>query len=95
MIMRTFKEITNEMLSLYERKNKDYGNSFGKTYEKLGIISAVVRLQDKMNRIIELTTKGEQQVNDESLRDTIIDMANYSVMTLMEMSKSEDVHADR
>lgn len=93
--MRTFKEITNEMLSLYERKNKDYGNSFGKTYEKLGIISAVVRLQDKMNRIIELTTKGEQQVNDESLRDTIIDMANYSVMTLMEMSKSEDVHADR
>lgn len=94
MIMRTFKEITNEMLSLYERKNKDYGNSFGKTYEKLGIISAVVRLQDKMNRIIELTTKGEQQVNDESLRDTIIDMANYSVMTLMEMSKSEDEHAD-
>ena len=94
MIMRTFKEITSEMLSLYERKNKDYGNSFGKTYEKLGIISAVVRLQDKMNRIIELTTKGEQQVNDESLRDTIIDMANYSVMTLMEMSKSEDDHAD-
>lgn len=94
MIMRTFKEITSEMLSLYERKNKDYGNSFGKTYEKLGIISAVVRLQDKMNRIIELTTKGEQQVNDESLRDTIIDMANYSVMTLMEMSKSEDEHAD-
>lgn len=95
MIMRTFKDITNEMTALYERKNKDYGNSFGKTYEKLGIISAVVRLQDKMNRIIELTTKGEQQVKEESLRDTIIDMANYSVMTLMEMSKSEDGHANR
>ena len=94
MIMRTFKEITNEMEALYERKNKDYGNSFGDTYERLGIISAVTRIQDKTNRLVNLVTGKQQAVNDESVRDTLIDLANYAVMTLVEMSKSEDSNAD-
>lgn len=94
MIMRTFKEITNEMEALYERKNKDYGNSFGDTYERLGIISAVTRIQDKTNRLVNLVTGKQQAVNDESVCDTLIDLANYAVMTLVEMSKSEDDNAD-
>lgn len=88
--MRTFKEITSEMVELYERKNKDYGNSFGNTYERLGIISAVTRIQDKTNRLVNIVTGKKQSVIDESLRDTLIDLANYAVMTLIEMSKSED-----
>ena len=92
--MRTFREITNEMEALYERKNKDYGNSFGDTYERLGIISAVTRIQDKTNRLVNLVTGKQQAVNDESVRDTLIDLANYAVMTLVEMSKSEDSNAD-
>lgn len=81
----TFKEITDEMNALYERKNHDYGNSFSETYRKLGVISATTRMLDKMNRVVSLVTKDKQEVNDESLRDTLIDLANYAVMTIMEL----------
>ena len=80
-----FKEITDEMNALYERKNHDYGNSFSETYRKLGVISATTRMLDKMNRVVSLVTKEQQKVNDESLRDTLIDLANYAVMTIMEL----------
>ena len=52
-----FKDITEEMNALYERKNHDYGNSFSETFRKLGIISAATRMLDKMNRIVSLVTK--------------------------------------
>ena len=85
-----FKEITDEMNALYERKNHDYGNSFSETYRKLGIVSAATRMLDKMNRIVSLVTKDQQKVNDESLRDTLIDIANYAVMTIMEIDKKKE-----
>lgn len=85
-----FKDITEEMNALYERKNHDYGNSFSETFRKLGIISATTRMLDKMNRIVSLVTKDQQKVNDESLRDTLIDIANYAVMTIMEIDKKKE-----
>ena len=85
-----FKDITEEMNALYERKNHDYGNSFSETFRKLGIISAATRMLDKMNRIVSLVTKDQQEVNDESLRDTLIDIANYAVMTIMEIDKKKE-----
>ncbi len=78
------KEICNKLNDIYRKKNHDYGNSFGETYEKLGIISAVTRITDKVNRLQSLATK-EQQVQDESIQDTLMDLANYSIMTIMEM----------
>ena len=85
-----FKDITEEMNALYERKNHDYGNSFSETFRKLGIISAATRMLDKMNRIVSLVTKDQQKVNDESMRDTLIDIANYAVMTIMEIDKKKE-----
>lgn len=85
-----FKDVTEEMNALYERKNHDYGNSFSETFRKLGIISAATRMLDKMNRIVSLVTKDQQKVNDESLRDTLIDIANYAVMTIMEIGKKKE-----
>ena len=85
-----FKDITEEMNALYERKNHDYGNSFSETFRKLGIINAATRMLDKMNRIVSLVTKDQQKVNDESLRDTLIDIANYAVMTIMEIDKKKE-----
>ena len=85
-----FNDITEEMNALYERKNHDYGNSFSETFRKLGIISAATRMLDKMNRIVSLVTKEQQKVNDESLRDTLIDIANYAVMTIMEIDKKKE-----
>ena len=85
-----FKDITEEMNALYEQKNHDYGNSFSETFRKLGIISAATRMLDKMNRIVSLVTKDQQKVNDESLRDTLIDIANYAVMTIIEIDKKKE-----
>jgi len=84
------KALTEEIHALYERKNHDYGDSFSRTYKTLGIISAVTRITDKYNRLVALaTTKEKAQVN-ESLRDTLIDMANYCLMTVMELEGEND-----
>ena len=56
-----FKDVTEEMNALYERKNHDYGNSFSETFRKLGIIRAATRMLDKMNRIVSLVTKDQQK----------------------------------
>ena len=83
-----FRAITTAMATLYEIKNADYGNSFGETYQRLGLISAVTRIQDKCHRLCNLAVpQGQQQVKDESLRDTLIDLANYAIMTLIELEE--------
>ena len=81
-----FKKITETMLDVFKKKNHDYGNSFDQSLDKFGLIASVVRLSDKMNRIESLINK-EAQVKDESIRDTIMDMANYCIMTAMCLNK--------
>lgn len=82
-----FRQITEKMAETYKAKNKDYGNAFSKSYNEFGPISAVVRMNDKMERIKSLVKTGdnERQVKDESIKDTLLDLANYSVMLLVEM----------
>mgnify|MGYP003305399222 CR=1 FL=1 len=80
-----FKQITEEITALYEKKDKAYGNSFGETYEKLGIISAVTRISDKYNRLCNLATNPNVDDLGESLEDTLKDLAAYSIMTLIAM----------
>lgn len=77
-------EICEQLNQIYRDKNHDYGDSFGETFEKLGIISAVTRITDKVNRLQILCTK-ESKVKDESIRDTLMDLANYAIMTLIEL----------
>jgi hypothetical protein len=81
-------QICKEMNKLHEEKNKRYNNSFSKTYQKYGLKSACIRLEDKLQRFINLAL-NETLDNDkqESIEDTLIDMANYAVMTLMEIRK--------
>lgn len=83
--------ICKQLNQTYQEKNADYGDSFSETYQKLGIISAVTRISDKTNRLISLAGKpeAERMVKDESIQDTLRDMANYAVMTLMEMEEAK------
>ena len=83
------KQIAMELSSIYEKKNHDYGDSFAKTFQSLGIISAVTRITDKYNRLVSLATKKEQKVHDESMIDTLLDMANYCIMTVIELEEQE------
>ena len=71
----------------YAAKNHDYGNSFDKSLDKFGIVASIVRMGDKMNRIESLTNK-EAKVNDESIKDTLLDLANYAIMTVMWLDKT-------
>lgn len=79
-----FQAITAAMLDTYIRKNHDYGDSFGEGFKEFGLISAVIRLGDKYRRLRSLC-KDNAKVKDESVKDTLLDMANYAVMTLVEM----------
>lgn len=77
-----FKEVTKQLLDIYERKNHDYGDSFNQSLDNFGTIASVVRLSDKFNRLVSLTKKNDPQV-EESIEDTLLDMANYCIMTVM------------
>lgn len=84
-----FKEVTEWMNNVYERKNADYGDSFSKTFEEFGLTSSAIRINDKTERFKKLI-KQEVQVPDETIKDTLLDLANYAVLTLVEMSKREN-----
>lgn len=84
-----FEDITIVMRNLYEKKNADYGDSFSKSFKEWGMPVACIRLQDKLNRLANLVRTGEQQVEDEKMQDTLIDLANYAVMTIMELQEGD------
>lgn len=79
-------KILNEV---YTKKNHDYGDSFHQTFMEEGFAMARIRLTDKLNRFKALTRKSEQLVKDESIQDTLMDLANYALMTIMEMREAE------
>lgn len=77
-------EVCNELTDLYRRKNHDYGDSFHQEYAEDGILVAKFHLAEKFNRFKKLI-KAEGEVKTESVRDTLIDLANYAIMTVMEL----------
>ena len=85
--MTDFGRVLSEMDALHERKNHDYGDSFSKSFAEFGLVSAVVRMSDKMERLKSLCKK-EALVN-ESVRDTLIDLACYAVMTVAEIDAAK------
>lgn len=77
--------ICRSLTDLYRRKNADYGDSFGKSFQEYGMAMPCIRLEDKLNRLKALTRSGNAQVKDESIQDTLLDLANYAIMTVIEM----------
>lgn len=88
--IRSHKEICKELTDLYEEKNIKYGNSFETTFEEYGPTSILIRLEDKINRAKTLLNNDTMDPGDESIRDTLMDLANYSIMSIMELDKSSE-----
>lgn len=88
--LETIKKAHKELTDIFERKNKDYGNSFEESLEKHGLIAAVVRMEDKMLRLTNLSKNNtEQLVSDESLIDTLKDLSNYALMTAVWLEQTQ------
>jgi len=77
------KAIQEEGLELFKRKNADYGDAFA-TY---GTVVVLVRVGDKIQRLQSITNKGITLIDDEGLRDTLIDLHNYAAMAIMTMDE--------
>jgi len=85
-----FMEVIDRMTSIHKKKDADYSgdnSSLGnfRESEKLGIpawVGAFVRLQDKYARACNLIRSSVAVVEDETLEDTLIDLANYAVIVL-------------
>lgn len=89
------KKICDDLNALYARKNHDYGDSFHQTFIEEGLAMARIRLGDKFSRFKTLSRLScsdgdQQQVKDESIRDTLLDLANYAIMTVLELDIKED-----
>lgn len=83
-----FNSIVDEMAALYEKKNANYGDSFGKLYEELGPMAGLVPLWNKLHRATNLVKSGATN-SFESLEDTFKDLACYAIMNLIEMQKNQ------
>ena len=85
----SFLAITKTMVETFIKKNHDYGNSFEQSLDEEGLAAARIRMGDKWNRFKNLSKGVDSQVNDESLIDTLLDLANYSIMTVMWLNKKK------
>lgn len=85
--LNEYQQIINKLYKTYVDKNHDYGNSFDDTCDEFGLIAPVIRMNDKIKRCKSVLKNNDFKVN-ESLEDTISDLANYCIMTLMWMKKN-------
>lgn len=80
------KNICEDLHQLYKDKNDDYGDSFAFTRNRYGKIATLTRLVDKILRVERLILSADpMKVQDEKIDDTLLDLANYSIMELLEM----------
>jgi hypothetical protein len=84
-----FESVLAEMLETYNKKNADYGNSFSETIQEFGFVPAVARINDKLKRVKNMVKGNEMNIKDESLRDNLMDIANYCVLTIMELDNQK------
>lgn len=88
--VKAFRDITVNMTKTFIAKNHDYGNSFEQSLDEEGMAASRIRMGDKWNRYKTLSRAKDIKVKDESLRDTLLDLANYSIMTVMWMDKNKN-----
>lgn len=80
-----YRQVLIDLVDILREKQKAYGNSFSETLAEFGLVAAVTRITDKTNRLKNLYKTGVDEINGESVRDTLLDLAGYAVMTLAEL----------
>ena len=85
-----FLKYTNHLADVLNQKNLAYGDSFSKSLDEDGLLVLKIRLGDKFNRISSLIKRDELKENDESLEDTLLDMAGYAILGLKYLKEHKD-----
>lgn len=88
-----FEEIALSLSDLYSKKNPVYGNSFERSLKKYGKISGLTRISDKFNRLEKIITNPDIETNDESLEDTLLDLASYCIMLKMALENDNEANS--
>lgn len=83
---KQFRAIQDECFELFKKKNTDYGDAFA----KYGAIGVLVRMGDKISRLQTITNNSITMVNDEKMRDTLLDLHNYAAMAAMLLDNTEN-----
>ena len=81
-----FKEITDKMFETFKAKNHDYGYSFSNLFNECGMTYAYGHMAEKLERVKSLM-KDEAKVKGEGMKDSLLDLANYAILTVMEIEK--------
>ena len=84
--VKQMETVHKEGLELFKKKNADYGDAFA----NYGAIGVLVRMGDKIQRLQSITSKNISLVNDEKIRDTLIDLHNYSAMAIMLLDENKE-----
>ena len=82
-----FKEITDKMFETFKAKNHDYGSSFSNLFKECGMTYAYGHMEEKLERVKSLM-KDEAKVNGEGMKDSLLHLANYAILTIMELDKT-------
>ena len=77
--VKQLETIQRDALELFTRKNADYGDAFA----KFGVVGVLMRIEDKIQRALSISSSGVNLVDDEGLKDTLLDLHNYAAMALM------------
>ena len=88
--IKEHQDLMNYLHNLYVVKNYDYGDSVHDTYTKYGLTSFLVRIEDKLNRVRTLSQNSEMLVKTEKIEDTLLDMANYAVLAVIELRAGQE-----
>ena len=89
--VNSHEDICRNLNDIYARKNTDYDDAFAKSLKEYGMTMPCLRIEDKLTRLKALTIHNQtQQVLDESIEDTLLDLANYAIMTLVEIKNKQE-----
>jgi hypothetical protein len=77
--VQQMERVQSNALDMFRKKNADYGDAFA----KFGVVGVLMRIEDKIQRALSITKNGVNMVDDESIRDTLMDLHNYAAMAVM------------
>ena len=83
--------ICKDLHDLYIKKNADYGNSFADIYAQVGMPYAYGHMAEKLRRIRSLMNQPAN-VKGESMRDSLVDLANYAILTIVELDAQKETY---